>query len=187
MKTYQPYTFDGKNIICYIIEEPKSHLINSDFIYDSQLTIWRNSKITIPVSEECLNELRILLLESIYINSPNDVRNKIKNKESLFQQGIDISELADRILIYKKCEVELSSFCHCDGDCSQYYYKSKLLPIKKQFTINPCDMEDVEYKKIVLAEKLDKYIKDEHTQQECTGFIDGFNKAWRHFNNLTRK
>lgn len=28
-----------------------------------------------------------------------------------------------------------------------------------------------------LAKKLDKYIKEKHTQEECTGFISGFEKC----------
>jgi len=31
--------------------------------------------------------------------------------------------------------------------------------------------------KKILAEELNKYIKLEKTQEECTGFIDGFEKA----------
>lgn len=31
---------------------------------------------------------------------------------------------------------------------------------------------------------IDKYIKEKHTQQECTGFINGFNRA---FNLLTKE
>ncbi len=31
--------------------------------------------------------------------------------------------------------------------------------------------------KLELAKALDTYIKEKHTQEECTGFIDGFEKA----------
>lgn len=30
----------------------------------------------------------------------------------------------------------------------------------------------------VLAKLLDKYVKEKHTQEECIGFIDGFNECW---------
>jgi hypothetical protein len=30
--------------------------------------------------------------------------------------------------------------------------------------------------KLELAKALDTYIKEKHTQEECTGFIDGFEK-----------
>lgn len=32
----------------------------------------------------------------------------------------------------------------------------------------------------VLAKLLDKYIKEKHTQEECIGFIDGFNECWEY-------
>jgi hypothetical protein len=32
----------------------------------------------------------------------------------------------------------------------------------------------------VLAKLLDKYVKEKHTQEECIGFIDGFNECWEY-------
>lgn len=32
----------------------------------------------------------------------------------------------------------------------------------------------------VLAKLLDNYIKEKHTQEECIGFIDGFNDCWKY-------
>jgi hypothetical protein len=38
--------------------------------------------------------------------------------------------------------------------------------------------------KKLLAECLDVYIKEKHTQEECTGFINGFEKAIQQVKNL---
>ena len=131
-KTHPPYTFDGKNIRCYLTEKPildnydelylrRAHgQYWNDYIHDNykdRLEEWRQSKITVPVSEDDISEL------NDYVYKTSTVRN-------WFDKESDISELADRIVIKDNI--------------------AKLLPIKEQFKIdsrdiNLPDIEDVQY------------------------------------------
>ena len=45
-------------------------------------------------------------------------------------------------------------------------------------------MTKEEKQKAMLADSLTVYIKDKHTQEECTGFIDGFNKVFERLEEL---
>ena len=114
---------------------------------------WEQSKITIPISEDCLEELKIAIWN---YSEFDDYWKCLKNIE---ENIIDITELADRIIIEEN-PLNICIACnnlgiyHCSHpeECGaiKIGQVAKLLPIKQQSTIDPSDMnlvdmEDVKY------------------------------------------
>ena len=139
MKTYRPYTFDGKNISCYTMEKPdgEEYMINKQIsfdewdlvfdkeLYESDLLKWQQSKITVPLNLESLREILIWIYD---------------NKCILDENGLifNISRLADRIVIEKKYDWKYENITNCYIDSHSkgckcgIVYIYNLLPVKSK-------------------------------------------------------
>ena len=138
IKHYPPYKFYGKTTSCYLTEKPngENYMTNKQIsfdewdlvfekeLYDADILRWQESKTIVPVNKEYLDDFTMIIIE---IYKPSKYTDFFFDK--VLENGINISEASDRIIVEKKCDISLC--CHCDGDCSQFYYEAKLLPVKR--------------------------------------------------------
>ena len=109
---------------------------------------WENSKIEIEVDDE---------LKKYILNT--SINARLKNNVN-----IDITPIMDRIEISKQ---------ECDGSCFGECVNEYTAKLKQVDKVVESKMD----KETIKGKLLNEYINAKHTQEECVGFIDGYDVA----------